>query len=276
MAYVDDLAIGQIDRGDISPVSYCSPTGCFAGVNFESYEGQDLVPVYLKKDGVNPRFDLANNHNTVTVLNHAKEFIINNYKSYIVPTEIHGETFLGFTHKLQPSEISNMMIAFDDNGVIPLEDSRVAHTIRKNHPYLKGSSLFKDGVINYDVLNKSIAVYNEMENYYVYSFVNGAKPDFIDRLLEIDITVAYNIVTDKIKVPITHNQFVALISLAYDIGLGKFASSKIVKCLNTDDYQCATYFMEFVEVLMQKGGGQGVTTALFDRRASEVKLFSTV
>ena len=158
MAYVDDLAIGQIDRGDISPVSYCSPTGCFAGVNYESYEGQDLVPVYLKKDGGNPRFDLVNSHNTVTVLNHAKEFIINNYKSYIVPTEIHGETFLGFTHKLQPSELSNMMIAFDDNGVIPLEDSRVAQTIRKNHPYLKGSSLFKDGVINYDVANKSIAV----------------------------------------------------------------------------------------------------------------------
>tara|TARA_B100000902_G_scaffold380783_1_gene416546 strand:+ start:564 stop:1388 length:825 start_codon:yes stop_codon:yes gene_type:complete len=274
MAYVDDLAIGQIDRGDISPVSYCSPTGCFAGVNFESYEGQDLVPVYLKKDGVNPRFDLANNHNTVTVLNHAKEFIINNYKSYIVPTEIHGETFLGFTHKLQPSEISNMMIAFDDNGVIPLEDSRVAQTIRKNHPYLKGSSLIKDGVINYDVANKSIAVYNEMENYYVYSFVNGAKPDFINRLLEIDIRVAYQIVTDKVKVPITQNQFVALISLAYEIGLGKFATSKIVKCLNKNDYQCATYFMEFVEALKQKG--PGVSTILFDRRSSEVKLFSTV
>ena len=272
MAYRDNLAIVQVDSGDVSPLDYYSPQGSYTGIN---YEGTDpLMPVYFKIDGKTPKFQSVNNHTTTKVLFHAKEFIVSNYKSYIIPTELTSETYIGFSHKLQQSEISNMMIAFNDNGILPLEDPRVAKTIRMNHPYLKGSSLFKNGVIDFDVANKPIAVYNEMENYYVYSFINGAKPEFIDRLLQLDISTAYNTVTDKIKVPLTHNQFVALISLAYDIGHNKFATSKIVKCLNTGDYQCATYFMEFAEVVKQKG--MGVSNMLFDRRVAEVSLFSSI
>ena len=179
------------------------------------------------------------------------------------------------SHLLDTSEVNNLIIAFDDNGIIPLEDPRVAKIIRNNHPYLKGTTLVKDGKVDYDAFINSIAVYDESNNLYVYSLVNGARPEFIQRLLKIDMQVAYNIVTDAVKVPVTYNQFMALCSLAYDIGKNKFRTSKVVKALNSGDYHAvATYFMEFVEVPRKKSAG--VSGTLYKRRTAEVRLFSSI
>ncbi len=270
MSFVDDLIIGQLDISDTVPVNYCTPNAYFQGLNFQGTDHKEAV--YKSKAGSIPKFDSVNNFSTVKVLSRANEMIRKSYTAHIVPTSIEDTTFIGFGHKLQASEISNQLIAFNDAMVLKLDHPDVAKIIRNNHSYLKGTSLIKNGIIDYEAANKPIAVYDEMNNMYVYSLVNGAKAEFISKLLELDLQIAYNTVTDKIKTPINENQFVALISLAFDIGHKKFATSKIAKCLNNGDYQCVTYFMEFSEVQRKKS--KGISTVLFNRRLAEASLFS--
>lgn len=272
MAYVDFLTVGQIDTDDTKPINYSSDTGYYVG---QYFEGEDYrTAIYEKSKSVSAVLPV-NQYYFNQLNEQLSEFIRTNYSGYILPTLVEGKYYIGFSHLLDTSEVNNLIIAFDDNGIIPLEDPRVAKIIRNNHPYLKGTTLVKDGKVDYDAFINSIAVYDESNNLYVYSLINGARPEFIQRLLKIDMQVAYNIVSDAVKVPVTYNQFMALCSLAYDIGRNKFRTSKVVKALNSGDYHAvATYFMEFVEVPRKKSSG--VSGTLYKRRTAEVRLFSSI
>lgn len=73
-----------------------------------------------------------------------------------------------------------------------------------------------------------------------------------------------------IKVPVTENQFAALVSLAFNIGLGNFSRSTVLRKLNTFDYDgAANNFWQW-----RKGGGK-VLQGLVNRRAAEKELFLT-
>lgn len=272
MAYIDDLVIGQLDSSDTVPLNYCTPDAYFEG---QYFEGNDYkIASYKKTRDTVPAFNYTNNIIPNIVLKKAREFIKTNYPSSITPTQIGNETVIGIGHKLQEAEISNMLLAFNDSTMLKLDHPDVAKIIRKNHPFLKGTMLIRNGVIDYARANRSIAVYDEQNNFYVYSLVNGARPELINKLLSLDLQIAFNIVADKIKVPVNNNQFTALLSLAFDIGNEKFTTSKIVKCLNSGDYQCATYFMEFAEIPLK--ASMGVSTFLFNRRSAEANLFISI
>lgn len=75
-------------------------------------------------------------------------------------------------------------------------------------------------------------------------------------------------VNDLVKVPLTQNQFDALVSLAYNIGTGAFEKSTLLKKLNTGDYQGAAD--QFT--VWNKGGGK-VLQGLVNRRAKEKEVF---
>jgi len=75
-------------------------------------------------------------------------------------------------------------------------------------------------------------------------------------------------VNDLVKVPLTQNQFDALVSLTYNIGTGAFEKSTLLKKLNAGDYQgAADQFTAW-----NKGGGK-VLQGLVNRRAKERDLF---
>ena len=273
MAFVDDLVLGQIDTDDSKPVNYCTPNAYFEGLYFEGSDYSQAV--YQKTSDKVPAFFDVNRFSLSTVKPKIKDFLSRNYSSFIVPTVVEGDVLIGFSHKLTTPEINNGLVAFNDNGILPLDMPEVAQIIRKNHPYLKGTSIVQNGTVNYEAFANSIAVYDETKNIFVYSLVNGARPEFINRLLDSDLQVAYNIVTDTIKVPVNENQFMAMVSLAYDIGRSRFLTSRLVKSLNKNNYESvATYFMEFVEVPRKRG--IGVSQRLFDRRNAEVDLFSSI
>lgn len=272
MAYVDDLALGQIDSNDQVPLNYCDPTGYYIGNYFEGTDYK--VGLYSLKGKYIPKFELPSQYPPQKILQSADTLIKNNYGSYLVPTEVGNHTYIGISHKMNNAEISNMMIAFDDKGILNLTDEKVYKSIRKNHAYLKGTSLYKNGLIDYEAANKVIGIYDEQDNFYVFSLVNGAKPELVSRLFKLDLSVAYNVVTDCVKVPVNKNQMTSLISLAFDIGKNKFITSKLVKSLNSGNYNSATYFMEFVEAPLENG--VGVNTVLYNRRLAEIELFTTV
>lgn len=91
-----------------------------------------------------------------------------------------------------------------------------------------------------------------------------------DRLFSEDVAKFEKAVLGLVKVPLTPNQLGAVVSLAYNIGTGHFASSTLLKKINDKDFKAAVLWF----APWNKSGGQ-VLAGLTRRRAAEAKLFST-
>ena len=86
--------------------------------------------------------------------------------------------------------------------------------------------------------------------------------------LQHDLKSFEKTVNDSVKVPLSQNQFDALVSLSYNIGSGAFKNSTLLKKLNAKDYAgAADQFL-----VWNKGGGK-VMQGLVKRRARERELF---
>lgn len=75
-------------------------------------------------------------------------------------------------------------------------------------------------------------------------------------------------VLDAVEVDLTQHQFDALVAFAYNVGLGAFRSSTLLRLLNSGDYRgAADQFLRW-----NKAGGR-VLAGLTRRRKAERKLF---
>ncbi len=87
-------------------------------------------------------------------------------------------------------------------------------------------------------------------------------------LLQGDLAKFEKAVAAALKVPVTANQFAAMVALAYNIGAGAFARSTLVKRLNAGNTQeAADQFLAW-----NKAGGK-VLAGLTRRREAERALF---
>lgn len=90
-----------------------------------------------------------------------------------------------------------------------------------------------------------------------------------DQLLQEDLAKFEAGVSDLVKVPISDNQFAALVSFAYNLGLAALADSTLLRKLNAGDYQgAAEEFPRWVNA-----GGQRLP-GLVTRRERERRLFA--
>lgn len=78
-------------------------------------------------------------------------------------------------------------------------------------------------------------------------------------------------INSLVKVPLTQNQFDALICFSYNVGLGNFQKSTLLKFINVKNFEQAPG--EFIK--WTKAGGQ-VLPGLVTRRTKERALFTTV
>ena len=83
-----------------------------------------------------------------------------------------------------------------------------------------------------------------------------AQKDFGDKILQL------------VKVPLNQNQFDALVSICYNIGMGNFSKSTLLKKINQGDFKGAS--LEFER--WNKAGGV-VLAGLVKRRLKEKALF---
>jgi lysozyme len=89
-------------------------------------------------------------------------------------------------------------------------------------------------------------------------------------LLQQDMAVFENAVKDSVKVPLTQNQFDALVSFAFNVGAGALRNSTLLKLLNQGKYEeVPAQFLRW-----NKGGGK-VLAGLTRRRKAEGHLFVT-
>lgn len=89
-----------------------------------------------------------------------------------------------------------------------------------------------------------------------------------EKLLKVDLLIHCNNVSKLVKVPLTQNQFDALVSFEYNIGYGAFASSTLLKLLNNKKYTDAANQLD----RWVYGGGVKLL-GLIRRREAEKKLF---
>ena len=92
-----------------------------------------------------------------------------------------------------------------------------------------------------------------------------------ETLLRGDVLDACRDVESLVEVPLTDNQFAALVSFTFNLGRGNLARSTLLRKLNEKDYAGAA--AEFPR--WNKAGGK-VLGGLVERRAAESSLFSTV
>lgn len=89
-----------------------------------------------------------------------------------------------------------------------------------------------------------------------------------DELFRQDLAIFETAVATLVKVPLTDNQFAALVSLAFNIGTGNFKDSTLLRLLNHGEYQMAAD--QFGRWNKAKGR---VLKGLTRRRAAERALF---
>lgn len=89
-----------------------------------------------------------------------------------------------------------------------------------------------------------------------------------EKLFAIDIQIHENNVNKLVKVPLTQNQFDALVSFEFNIGYGAFKDSTLLRLLNQGKYsESAEQFTRWVY-----SGGK-VSAGLQKRRGEEKRLF---
>lgn len=89
-----------------------------------------------------------------------------------------------------------------------------------------------------------------------------------EQFLEEDLKQYETCVNQNVLVQLSQNQFDALVCLVYNIGVGNFSRSTLLKVLNTGNYALAA--QEFSK--WNKAGGK-VVSGLTRRRAAEKELF---
>ncbi|MDE1715762.1 lysozyme [Chromobacterium amazonense] len=90
-------------------------------------------------------------------------------------------------------------------------------------------------------------------------------------LLQQDLAKFEAGVSRLVKVPLSQNQFDALVSFSYNLGLGSLQNSTLLRLLNAGDYVGAAG--QFI--LWDKAGGKAVP-GLLARRTAEQALFKGV
>lgn len=89
-----------------------------------------------------------------------------------------------------------------------------------------------------------------------------------EKLLKHDLKPAEKAVNDFVKMPLTGNQYDALVSFVYNVGSGNFADSTMLRRLNVGDYDGAA-----AEFPKWKYAGGKENAGLLARRAKEQNLF---
>jgi lysozyme len=139
----------------------------------------------------------------------------------------------------------------------PYVDPVGIYTIGWGHAIFWGNGFLKTSTPNARAIAKQL-------------YPNGLTMQQAEDLLRADIRAHSIPVESLIKVPVTDNQFAALVSFAFNLGTNNLRNSTLLRKLNARDYDGAA--LEFAK--WNKAGGK-VLRGLTRRREAEAMLFRT-
>jgi lysozyme len=100
-------------------------------------------------------------------------------------------------------------------------------------------------------------------------YANGLTQQQVTDLLAQDVVPAQAAVNNGVKVALNQNQFDALVSFTFNVGVGAFQGSTLLKVLNRGQYdQVPAQLLRWT-----RAGGQ-VVQGLVNRRNNEIKLWN--
>jgi lysozyme len=100
-------------------------------------------------------------------------------------------------------------------------------------------------------------------------YSNGLTDQQVLNLLSQDVKPAEKAVNNGVKVTLNQNQFDALVSFTFNVGVGAFTSSTLLKVLNQQQYtEIPTQLLRWT-----RAGGQ-VVPGLVNRRQNEINLWN--
>ena len=148
-------------------------------------------------------------------------------------------------------------------GRVKIGGKHVIYDDKTGKPVDSNKGLPKGATIGYGHLIKSGE-----------DFRKGITEKQATEILRSDILTAEFAVKDNITVPLSQNQYDALVSLAYNIGAKNFAGSTVVKYVNDSNYHNTKYpTLESAWKAWNKSGGREMP-GLSNRRHQEFSLFN--
>ena len=105
-------------------------------------------------------------------------------------------------------------------------------------------------------------------------FSKGLTTEQAQDLLADDLTRFEHAVNTRVKVPLTQNQYDALVIFSFNIGVAGFQSSSALKVLNSGDYAGVPARMKLWNKETRKGK-LVVSKGLINRRNKEIKLWQS-
>lgn len=168
-------------------------------------------------------------------------------------------------------DVKNMKMSDDginwlkskEDKVLDKNGNHVVYNDRNKQPVPDGAPLPPGATIGYGHLVKPGE-----------DFRGGITEAAAIDLLRSDIAVAERAVRDNITVPITQNQYDALVSLAYNIGSGAFANSTVVQYINNPDFISPKYpSLESAWHAWNRSQG-AVSNGLINRRNDEWNMYN--
>jgi lysozyme len=139
----------------------------------------------------------------------------------------------------------------------PYVDPVGIYTIGWGHAIVWGNGFLRSSTPNARAIAKQL-------------YPNGLTPAEAEELLRNDVRAHSIPIESLIKVPVTDNQFAALVSFAFNLGVNSLRNSTLLRKLNARDYDGAA--LEFAK--WNKAGGK-VMRGLTRRREAEATLFRT-
>lgn len=101
---------------------------------------------------------------------------------------------------------------------------------------------------------------------------NYITPEQGEQLLASDLSKAENIVRNFVTVPLTENQFDALVSFVFNVGGGAFQTSTLLRKLNSGDYSgAADELNRWIYITVN--GEKQISNILVSRREHEKQIF---
>ena len=106
------------------------------------------------------------------------------------------------------------------------------------------------------------------------SFANGITMEEALKLFKEDLADTENALYHMLKIPLTQNQFDALVSLVFNFGAGKFSSTECLRYLNERRFDLAREeFLDINKILNPKTGKLEESEGLTIRRQQEWDMF---
>ena len=89
-----------------------------------------------------------------------------------------------------------------------------------------------------------------------------------NEFLANDLKIAIKEINDAVVVPLTENQFIALVSFVFNVGRRAFRKSSVIRYINTNQFNLALYHLKEFKYVKGK-----INHGLLNRRKLESDLF---